>query len=236
MGIGLTDDHLALATTVRRWVTAREVTRAARACLDAEGDELPPFWPELAELGWLGLAVSAGSGGQGYGVAEAAVVLEELGRVCAPGPVLATTVAAAAIDRWGRDPELARPLVQGDLVGGFAAESDLVVSGSGATVTGTVAAVWGGARAGRFVLPVADGERVRWCVLDRADVEVRELAGLDPTSRVAEVRVDDVAVADDRWLVLAGVDGSVDGRSGPTRCAWPRCWAGPWPSAWPTGA
>ena len=98
MGIGLSDDHVELTATVRRWVTARDLTRVARATLDAPTDELPPFWGELGDLGWLGLAVSEDHGGQGYGLPELAVVLEELGRVCAPGPILSTVVAAAAID------------------------------------------------------------------------------------------------------------------------------------------
>jgi alkylation response protein AidB-like acyl-CoA dehydrogenase len=197
MGIGLEDDHVELATTVRRWATARDLLGGARAMLDRDVDEVPAWWAELGELGWLGLAVSPEHGGQGYGLPEAVVVLEELGRVVAPGPILSTVVAAAAIDRWGIDGELARPLAEGSAVGGFAAEAALVADGD--RVSGTAGAVWGGPRADRFVLPVADG---RWCVVDREDVEVRELPGLDATSRLAEVRLDGVAVASGRWLVV----------------------------------
>jgi alkylation response protein AidB-like acyl-CoA dehydrogenase len=200
MGIGLHEDHVELAATVDRWVTARDLRGAARATLDADVDELPPFWDELRELGWLGLAVSEERGGAGYGLGELVVVLESLGRVCAPGPILSTVVAAAAIDRWGADPDLARPLADGSAIGAFAASSDLTSSGSSAdgteVVSGTVAAVWGGALAERFLLPVGD----RWCVVDRADLEVRELPSFDATSRVAEVRVDGVAVPAARWL------------------------------------
>ncbi len=44
MGIGLDDDHVALATAVERWATARQVRGAARAMLDAKADERPGFW------------------------------------------------------------------------------------------------------------------------------------------------------------------------------------------------
>ena len=64
--------------------------------MDADGDEPP------AVLGRPGRR-SAGSGwpcprptgGEGYGFAELAVVLEELGRAVAPGPMLPTVWAAA---------------------------------------------------------------------------------------------------------------------------------------------
>ncbi|MGZ4703393.1 MAG: acyl-CoA dehydrogenase [Acidimicrobiales bacterium] len=208
MPIGMTDDHVELVSTVRRWATARDVTAAARATLDAKADELPPFWDDLRELGWLWLAVSADHGGQGFGLAEAAVVLEELGRVCAPGPILSTIVAAAAIDRWGVDGSLAAALAAGDSVGGFAARSDLALGAAG-TVCGLVAAVWGGPLADRFVLPVDDGGATRWCSIDRAEVDVRELPGFDPTSRLAELHVDGAVIADDRWLAVS------DGPTGP---------------------
>ena len=170
MGIGLDEDHVELVSTVRRWTAARDLTAAARRTLDVEEDELPSWWAELGGLGWLGLAVSAEHGGQGYGLSEAVIVLEELGRVCAPGPILPTVVAAAAIDRWGVDAELGRPLAEGSAVGGFATESSLAASDDLVSGHGP-ARVWGGTVADRFLLPVVDG---RWCVVDRAEVEVRE--------------------------------------------------------------
>ena len=209
MGIGLDEDHVARASTVERWVAARDVRAAARATLDAAADALPSFWAELAEHGWLGLAVSPDRGGQGYGAAELTVVLEVLGRSCAPGPILATVVAATAIDRWGTDPELARGLVDGTAVGGFAATADLVLDGDGdgvSTVSGR-AIGWGGVLADRFLLPVGG---VGWCVVDRDAVEVRELPSFDPTSRLAEVRLDGVAVPADRWLARGATTGSTD--------------------------
>ena len=157
MGIGLTPDHVELATAVRRWAAARQLTSATRRALDAEHDELPSCWAELAELGWLGLGVSSEHGGQGYGVAELVVVLEELGRACAPGPFLATAVAALAIDRWAPDGSLVADLLGGAGSGGFAPEADLSLEPDpdGGRVTGVARAVWGGALADRFVLPVA---------------------------------------------------------------------------------
>jgi alkylation response protein AidB-like acyl-CoA dehydrogenase len=211
VGLAITDDHTELAATVRRWAEARGLLAEARAALEAptpgaedghEGETLPRWWAEVAEMGWLGLAVDVDRGGQGYGLAEVAVVLEELGRWCTPGPLLPTVAAAVAVDRWARDPELARPLVDGSMVGGLALAGELVVD-DGGRVSGRARGVWGGSLAARFVLPVTRRDGVAWCVVDRADAEVKALASFDATRGLAEVGLDGVDVGPERWLSSA---------------------------------
>ena len=119
--IGIDDDHLALRDTVRRWALGNEPLKHARAMLDADDETLPGWWPDLAELGWLGLHLPEGDGGSGYGTLELAVVLEELGRWCAPGPFLPTVIASSAIDRFctgGRARELLPALADGSACAG----------------------------------------------------------------------------------------------------------------------
>ena len=219
MGIGVWDHHTELASTARRWTTARELRAEARRLLEAEDDELPSFWTEMAELGWFGLSVSEACGGQGAGVLEAVVVLEELGAVCAPGPVLSTVLLGAALDRWGADAELTRAVAEGRRVGGFAASSDLRASARDGTVRveGTCGAVWGGTLADHLLVPVTIGDPVAaevsgvpvdataWIVLDRREVDLRALPSFDRTSRLAEAEVDLVAPSG-RWLVSDRVD------------------------------
>src|SRR3954462_15826059 len=103
MSLGISDDHVALHETARRWVTNHCPPSVPRALLDDAPETLPPFWDDLAALGWLGLHLPEAGGGSGYGLPELAVVLEELGRACAPGPFLPTVLASAAIDRLGDD-------------------------------------------------------------------------------------------------------------------------------------
>ena len=212
MGLAVTDDHTELAATVRRWAEARGLLAEARAALEAptraaaeegdQGEARPPWWAEVAEMGWLGLAVGVENGGQGYGLAELAVVLEELGRWCTPGPLLPTVIAAVVVDRWAGDPGLARPLVDGTMVGGVALAGDLVVDEAG-RVSGRARGVWGGSLADRFVLPAARADGAAWCVVDRADADVKALASVDATRGLAEVRLDGVDVGPERWLSTA---------------------------------
>jgi len=172
VSLALSDTHLELAATVRRWTEARNTIGAARAGLELEHAVLPELWKEFPDLGWIGLAVAEDLGGSGFGLAELAVVVEELGRGGVPGPFLPTVVVAMAIDRWSPDRSPARALVDG------------MAAGIGLRPG---APVLGGAIAERFLLPIADGAGWNWVVADRDAVELRELPSFDPTRRLAEV-------------------------------------------------
>src|SRR5262249_4093330 len=65
---------------------------------DARGFEAPQ-WRQLADMGYVGLTVPAEKGGQGLGAVELAVVCEEAGRVCLPGPLLDAVLAADLLAR-----------------------------------------------------------------------------------------------------------------------------------------
>src|SRR5512132_1737956 len=156
--------------------------------MEAEADALPPFWAGLAELGWLGLAVPEGDGGEGYGFAELAIVLEELGRAVAPGPVLPTVWAAALVGPGPR-----RHLAGGRRVGAVALAG--AIEGRGGDdgplrLAGAAGPVLGGALADLVVVPVAVGGGERGAVVDRADVPATPLAALDPTRGLARIDVD----------------------------------------------
>ncbi|MBW3595357.1 MAG: acyl-CoA/acyl-ACP dehydrogenase, partial [Actinobacteria bacterium] len=50
----------------------------------------PELWPQVAELGWIGLSVPEDKGGAGFGFLEEAVLFEEMGYALYPGPYFAT--------------------------------------------------------------------------------------------------------------------------------------------------
>ena len=97
MGIAIAEEHRELAAVVRSFVESHGVREAARAALDLSEEELPGFWSEMASLGWLGLHLPERYGGSGFGLTEIAVVVEELGRVPAPGPLLPSVISSAVI-------------------------------------------------------------------------------------------------------------------------------------------
>ncbi len=113
MPIALTDDHRELGDVARSFLTAQKARWAARELLDADEETRPPFWHELAGLGWLGLHVDEAYGGSGFGLPELVVVIDELGRAVAPGPFVPTVVVSAVLGRGrhrrAEGPAAARP-------------------------------------------------------------------------------------------------------------------------------
>lgn len=63
--------------------------RVAELALSDEGWD-SSLWPQIAELGWIGLSVPEDKGGAGFGFLEEAVLFEEMGYALYPGPYFAT--------------------------------------------------------------------------------------------------------------------------------------------------
>ena len=129
MPIGITEEHEALrhrGPPLRR--DADPARGDARGPRRASAETVPEFWPALCEPGWLGLHVDEANGGAGYGFVEQAVVLEELGHACAPGPYIPTVLAAAVLQA----------------AGGAAAEKLLLPGSRAGELTGAVALGAGG--------------------------------------------------------------------------------------------
>jgi 3-oxochol-4-en-24-oyl-CoA dehydrogenase len=185
MPIGITEEHEELRQSVRRFVDTNIPPAAARAVVEAKTETPPSFWSALCEPGWLGLHVAEAHGGAGYGLVEQAVVIEELGRACAPGPYVATALAAAMLEEAG-GPAAAKWLPQ--LAAGTA---------TGAVALSGARPVLGGHRADVIVCEI-NGE---WCAIDGADANATELASVDLTRHVAQLNLDGLAASADARLV-----------------------------------
>ena len=109
MPIAITDTHRELEQVARAFLEKVGARAEARALLDAPEEGLPAFWDDLVGLGWLGLHLPEAVGGSGYGIPELVVVLQELGRVVAPGPFLPTVLASSVIATAGTDGQKGRP-------------------------------------------------------------------------------------------------------------------------------
>lgn len=78
--------------------------RAAGRTRALDDGRLAELWTTWTDLGWPGLLVPEAHGGLGLGLVDAVVVLEEMGRVAAPGPFLSSAVLATlAARRLGLD-------------------------------------------------------------------------------------------------------------------------------------
>jgi len=199
--LAITEDHLALAEVAQSMVTRRGGTAAARRIL-LDGD-LPTrwwlddaLWKEIVATGWLGLHVDERFGGQGYGLPELSIVLEQLGRAAIGGPFLPTVAVSALIAEAGTDEQRERwlpQLVSGDVVAGIGANGAGVQAGS--AITADAVAVLAEPDADLFLVPVGDdmvlveaGDAVTARRTDSVDQLMRPVAVLGLSSApVAEV-------------------------------------------------
>jgi len=109
-GVAISAEHRELAESARAVLADRDASGAARAQLDEADPGLPAFWKDVVNLGWLGLHVAEEHGGQGFGLPELAIVVEQLGRAVAPGPFAATALALALVQECGTPEDRARLL------------------------------------------------------------------------------------------------------------------------------
>jgi alkylation response protein AidB-like acyl-CoA dehydrogenase len=133
------------------------------------------LWKLLCEqVGAAALVVPEEFGGAGGELADAAVVLEELGKALVPTPLLGTTLAELALLAADKpDTDTLERLVEGTSIGAVVFDPDYVINGDVADV-----------------VVAADGENLtRWTAFTAQPV-----ATMDLTRRLARLRPQDTAV------------------------------------------
>ncbi len=103
MDILPSEEEQLLKNAAREFLEAEVSTALVR---EMELDEIgypPALWQQMADLGWLGLAIPEEYGGQGLPLAYMGLVMEELGRVLAPVPLHSTMVAALTVAEAGTE-------------------------------------------------------------------------------------------------------------------------------------
>src|SRR5215475_7002833 len=95
MDVTFTHEHEELRGTVRRSLEKESSEQTVRKLMETESGYDPALWSRMAsELALPGLLISEREGGAGLGTFEAAIVLEEMGRVLFCGPYLSSAVLA----------------------------------------------------------------------------------------------------------------------------------------------
>lgn len=108
MDLEFTEDQEELRGAVQSFLEKECPIEIVRAVVET-GEEPEKLWSSMVGLDWPGLAIPEDCGGVGLSFVETAVVVEELGRVVAPGPFLATTTQfAPAIRELGSDEQRQR--------------------------------------------------------------------------------------------------------------------------------
>jgi alkylation response protein AidB-like acyl-CoA dehydrogenase len=109
MDFDFTQEQVMLRNLTREFLSRESTPRAVRTLMEEPAGFSDATWQQISEMGLPGLAIDPGYGGQGLGMVELALVLDEMGRAAYPGPFFATTVlAASAIAAGGRPNQMAR--------------------------------------------------------------------------------------------------------------------------------
>jgi alkylation response protein AidB-like acyl-CoA dehydrogenase len=170
MNFDFTDDQRAIKETARDLLASRFKLERLRALAESK-EYADDAWKEVSELGWPGIFIAEENGGQGLGVLELVILLEELGYVLAPLPFLSNAAAGLILQDAGATDRL-----------------EGVASGEQRGTVGVVrdgrAALVPDADESDFII-LLDGTEAT--LLERADAQVEPIDAIDPTRRYAAV-------------------------------------------------
>ncbi|OBB22635.1 acyl-CoA dehydrogenase [Mycolicibacterium peregrinum] len=130
----MSEERQLLRETVAALVDKHASPEAVRTAMESERGYDEKLWSLLCEqVGAAALVVPEELGGAGGELADAAVVLEELGKALVPTPLLGTTLAELALLAVG-DHEPLEGLAEGASIGTVAFDADYVLNGDVADV------------------------------------------------------------------------------------------------------
>jgi alkylation response protein AidB-like acyl-CoA dehydrogenase len=215
MNLDLTPDQRLFHSATRDFLDATMPISRVRELADAGHGFERAWWRQGAELGWTAVLVPEALGGgtvSGLPMSDLALVAEELGRTCAPGPLLTTTAVLAGLVREGeRFAETVGAIVSGEVVAAWAfyrpgtgldrttfgcrAEQ----AGAGYRLSGTADRVESGDQADLFLVSAQspDGPVQLLVPSDAPGVSVTPAWTLDLVRRTAIVEFTDVVLGAD---------------------------------------
>lgn len=170
MSIGISDEHVELADSLRKWAASLDGPAAVRAAEAEPAATYAEVWSAVSEMGVATIGLPEAAGGGGGSTLDVAVALEACAHELVPGPLLGPAVAAALLG----ESAVATALGEGAVVA--VAMSDVVWDVPSAT----------------HVLAEVDGG---WAVLPRSAVTLTPVGGIDLSRRFGSVRVDDASAA-----------------------------------------
>jgi alkylation response protein AidB-like acyl-CoA dehydrogenase len=92
MNLALTEEQEMLKKMAHDFLTDKLPKKVVKEIEESEPGYSPDLWREMAGLGWMGLSLPEKYGGSGMSFLDLAVLLEEMGKACLPGPYFSTVV------------------------------------------------------------------------------------------------------------------------------------------------
>lgn len=95
MDLDLTKEQKILKNSAREFLKKECPRSLIREMKDDEKGYPQKLWDQMAELGWLGLAIPEKYGGYGGTFLDVCVLLETMGEACCPAPFFSTVITGA---------------------------------------------------------------------------------------------------------------------------------------------
>jgi len=92
MDLEFSEEQKMLRQTARDFLEAECPKALVKEMAKDERGYTPELWRKMAAMGWMGLAFPEEYGGAGGDFLDLAILLEEMGRACLPGPFFSTVV------------------------------------------------------------------------------------------------------------------------------------------------
>ena len=229
MKFNFTDEQQEFRSVLRRFLEDKSSTTEVRRLMETDEGCDPEVWRQLSqELGLTAIHIPESYGGQGFGVGELAIAVEEMGRALLCAPYFASTVlAATAILKTGSEDQ--KQLMLPDIASGETVATLALAENSGAwdtsgvamtatangdkyTLEGTKSFVLDGCTAGVIVVVARkagssgdDGVSFFTVAGDAAGLKRAQLNSMDPTRKLARLTFSGVEAE------LLGVEGGAAG-------------------------
>lgn len=220
MDINLSDDQEFFRQTTQKFLNAEAPLETVRKMANTSGGFDRDWWQRGAELGWTSLLVPEEQGGislAGEGFLDLVIVAEEMGRLVSPGPLLATSVFAAAVAEFGNEAQkesLLPDVISGDLIGTWALyepgshwqakqiQLEAQAKGDGFVLNGIKSPVEAAGEADYFLVTArtSDGLTQFLVPADTKGLGVKPLESLDLVRRYGELHFDQVELPDSAIL------------------------------------
>lgn len=163
----LNEEQTMLRDMAQEWATNESPVGNWRKTRDAGQKVDAAAWSSMGQMGWTGIVVPEEFGGTDFGWTSLGLVVEELGKTLTASPLVASSLASAAIVLGGSQAQKEKylpRLASGELVGTLAFDEGPRHTGAAASATvsggklsGTKAFVHEADAAGLFVVSAADG-------------------------------------------------------------------------------
>lgn len=166
MSIGISDEHVELADSLRKWAVSLDGPAVVRAHEKDPAATFGEVWSAVGDMGVATIGLPEAAGGGGGSALDVAVALEACAHAMVPGPLLGPAVAASL-------------LASSPLAGELGSEAVVAL--------GLSDVVWDVPSATHVLLELEG----TWSVLPRSAVTLTPATGIDLSRRFGTAQVDD---------------------------------------------